>query len=307
MSKYTTELRFICETLANKTESVGYDKIDEVVDEALPKLFDFDFPLFDEAYRTVLEKKIVLHYYTREICAETVGLWKLFLRRRLNEIMPYYNQLYKTELIEFNPLYDIDLTRQRNTTGNEAGKGSNTGTSNAKNTSNKSENGTSSRDTKSTGKEDNTATSQNTVISSNKVTDENDTTRAFSDTPNNKLNNVQMLDYLTTLSRDQIKDEQNTTGNTHDTTTGSEQKENEYEQNVEGSYENNGTETNTGTQTNTGSYTTSLDTTEQYIETVRGSSGGASYAKRIAEFRKNILNIDMDVIRELDDLFFGLW
>ena len=40
-----------------------------------------------------------------------MGLWKLRLCNKLNEIMPYYNQLYKSQLIEFNPLYDVDLTR----------------------------------------------------------------------------------------------------------------------------------------------------------------------------------------------------
>ena len=72
--------------------------------------FDFglkSYPIFDENYRVVLEKKILKHYYTREIGAETYGLWKLWLDARLNEIMPYYNQLYKSELIEFNPLENV--------------------------------------------------------------------------------------------------------------------------------------------------------------------------------------------------------
>lgn len=110
MSKYTTEVRFICENSAGLTESVGYNSINEVLDKSRAKVFDFDFPIFDEAYRAVLENKILKHYYTREICCETVGLWKHFLDTRMNEIMPYYNQLYKSALLEFNPLYDVDLT-----------------------------------------------------------------------------------------------------------------------------------------------------------------------------------------------------
>lgn len=110
MSKYTTEVRFICEHSAGLPESVGYNSIDSVLDASREKVFDFDYPIFDEAYRVTLEKKILKHYYTREICCETVGLWKLFLNRKMNEIMPYYNQLYKSALIEFNPMYDIDLT-----------------------------------------------------------------------------------------------------------------------------------------------------------------------------------------------------
>jgi len=124
MSKYTTELRFIVETSAGLSESVGYSNINETIANALPNLFNFDFPIFDEEYRTVLETKIVKHYYTREIGYETVGRWKLALETKLNEIMPYYNKLYESELLEFNPLYTHNITKsgnkQGNTTDNES-------------------------------------------------------------------------------------------------------------------------------------------------------------------------------------------
>lgn len=110
MAKYTTELRSICEVYAGYSEQQGLSNVDDVIAKALPKLFDFDFPIYDESYRNVLETKIVKHYYTREIGAETVGRWKLFLNERLNLIMPYYNQRYKSTLLDFNPLYDVDLT-----------------------------------------------------------------------------------------------------------------------------------------------------------------------------------------------------
>ena len=109
MSKYTTELRFICENYAGCTESQDNDKVDEVISLALPKIFDFDFPIFDENYRSTLETKIVRHYYTREIGYETVGRWKMALQTKLNEIMPYYNKLYNSELLDFNPMYTHDM------------------------------------------------------------------------------------------------------------------------------------------------------------------------------------------------------
>ena len=125
MAKYTTELRSICEAYAGYTEQQGLSEVDNIVSKDLPKLFDFDFPIYDEAYRSVLETKIVKHFYTREICAETVGRWKLFLNERLNLIMPYYNQRYKSTLIEFNPMYDVDLTTDHSK-GNEGNSESNT-------------------------------------------------------------------------------------------------------------------------------------------------------------------------------------
>lgn len=108
MSRYTTEVRFICEEYAGKEHSVGYADIDEVIDASYHKVFDFDYPIFDEEYRDELEKKILLHFYTREISEETVGLWKLRLRDKMNMIMPLYNQYYLSALIEFDPMKNID-------------------------------------------------------------------------------------------------------------------------------------------------------------------------------------------------------
>lgn len=77
MAKYTTQIRSIVES--------NYP------------IFDFDYPLFDPSYKPVLEKKIIDHYYFREIGLETVEQFKWFLKDKLNRIMPYYNQLYNTE------------------------------------------------------------------------------------------------------------------------------------------------------------------------------------------------------------------
>lgn len=89
MSTYTTELRWV---------------IEQGMDIGLK-----EYPIFDESYRDKLNKKIIEHYYFREIGFETVGLFKRFLNRKMNEIMPYYNQLYKSELIKIEPLTRIDL------------------------------------------------------------------------------------------------------------------------------------------------------------------------------------------------------
>ena len=132
MAKFTTEVRSICEVNAGLEESVGASQVDDVIAKAVDKIFNFSFPIFDEEYRKVLEIKILKHFYTREIGFETVGLWKLKLNTKLNEIMPYYNQLYKSELLEFNPLYDVDITRRHSGSGSTNSEtnsnGSNSGT-----------------------------------------------------------------------------------------------------------------------------------------------------------------------------------
>ena len=116
MSWYTTELRYICENAAGFNESQDRPKINEIIEAARPKIFDFDYPIFDEEYRPVLETKILRHYYMREICSETVASWKFYLENMMNEIMPYYNQLYKSELIKFDPMHDHDYTTTKEQT-----------------------------------------------------------------------------------------------------------------------------------------------------------------------------------------------
>lgn len=111
MSEYTTELRYICETYSGLKESTGYKDVPSIIEAARSKIFSFNYPIFDSAYKSVIETKIIKHYYTREIAHESVGLWLLRLDATMNEIMPYYNQLYKSELIKFDPMQDTDLTK----------------------------------------------------------------------------------------------------------------------------------------------------------------------------------------------------
>ena len=55
MSKYTTQVRFICETCAKLTDSSGFNDIEDVLDKSWNKIFS-DFPIFDEQYRAELCK-----------------------------------------------------------------------------------------------------------------------------------------------------------------------------------------------------------------------------------------------------------
>lgn len=126
MSKYSTELRFICESLAGRLESEGYSGIEQIIADSRAKIFSFDYPLFSEDYKATLETKIIKHYYTREICAETYGRWKLFLESRMQEIMPYYNELYKTTLKEYDIFEEVNYTRSGTRNIDEAGESSST-------------------------------------------------------------------------------------------------------------------------------------------------------------------------------------
>lgn len=183
MSKYTTEVRYICEVNSGLTEGSVVDYIAN----SWRKIFDFDFPIWDEQYRSVLCTKILKHYYTREIGLETVGLWKLKLDTKMNEIMPYYNELYETTTMKYNPLYDADYYRTTN--GNEHGNSNHDEAIGRHSTNSNGE--TYSEDTTNEG--------------------ENHSKNRFSDTPQGGLIGIENDEYLTNATL--VDSEGSNTGN----------------------------------------------------------------------------------------------
>lgn len=131
MSKYTTEVRFICESLSDLEESKGFNNIDTIIANSWDKIFTttMDFTS-NNLYKPFICKKILKHYYTREIGAETVGLWKLWMNERFETILPYYDQMYQSQLIQFDPMKDTNYTRALTRDLDSAGtaSGSNSGT-----------------------------------------------------------------------------------------------------------------------------------------------------------------------------------
>lgn len=242
MSKYTTEVRFICESKAGRSESADGASVNEVIELARPKIFDFDFPIFDEEYRPILERKILKHYYTREIGLETYGLWKLKLDTKLNEIMPYYNQLYESELLEFNPLYDVNYTRS----GSE-----------------------------SLSQSESTSTSLSTS-ESNSTSEMNSSSMwdMFQNTPQNGLTGVAEMQYLTTADKQ---------------TNDSSRSASDY-----------------GHTASTGSGLRQAYDTKGYLESIVGYKSN-NPSKLLEDYRDTFLNIDMKIIRDLEELFMQLW
>lgn len=193
MSKYTTEVRFICESKAGLSESAGCDNVNDIISKSWDKIFTSKADFFDESYRAILCQKILKHYYLREIGCETVGIWKLWLNTRLEEIMPFYNQLYKSALIEFNPLYDVDLKRTHNRKIDSSKQ--DTGTSQSVSSGEINASGTSSGSSNNTKKDLYSDTPQgaitgleneNYLTNARKVTDTGSTSNENSSTGTNK-------------------------------------------------------------------------------------------------------------------------
>lgn len=274
MSKYTTLVKNICESYANESEPSTFANVHTVINKAIPKVFD-SFPIYNENHRNILCSKILKHYYMREICCETVGQWKLYLNTKMFEIMPYYNELYKSIELEYNPLDTINITRS----GNENVTGKNTDIE-VKNVTDK---------TTKKSEEHN----QEILNGSNDITRNSTTSNGerFSDTPQNGLTDLVNDKYLTTATLNN-----GSTNGTEKTTTNSTNTQN----NTSSSDDNRNLTDNT-------SRTNDLKNDKIYSETITGKNSNDSYSKLIIEYRKAIINVDMMIINELEDLFFKLW
>ena len=302
VSKYTTEVRFICEEASGLLESKGYNDIESIIAKAIPKIFNFNFPIFDENYRSVLETKILKHFYTREIGEETVGLWKLRLNTRLNEIMPYYNKLYKSELLEFNPLYTDNSTRTKKTdydsNRNENENISDTNSSNRTITNN----GTVNNTTSNNGKVN--TTNNSTTTGTGSGTSNNTSTDLYSDTPQGSLSGIESNTYLTNARK--VTDNGSTTSKTSNTNSSTENGESSESGTNNTITSDNGTDNRSSTYGRIRGNTDALSSTEDYIETFVGYEG-TSASDLLLKFRETFLNIDMLIVNDLEDLFIQLW
>lgn len=362
MSDFTTQLRFICESYAKR-----YDKpqpqanVDSIIEAARTNIFDFDYPIFDVNYKKTLEEKIISHYYTREIGQETVGLFKLRLKNKMREIMPYYNQLYLSEKLKFNPFFNTDAVDTRETAskdertneslsfGNAQGVQSTESNQHTDNTTDSAysdyersaSDGSGSENYSGSGHADvkaETSGTDDTTKSGKENTKPAGTTtlNKHSDAPLGSVGNITGDDsnYLSDatetvvsinasgelsftnrkdareFSSDEKRAEDTADAHRSDTNTS-----NSLEDVKTGSGSNQSTTDTTGAidVTHSDSNTENRSGKEQgeassdYFGRLFGKTGSETYSEMLNKFRSTFLNIDLDVINELNDLFMLVW
>lgn len=109
MSRYTMTLAELMERYSPGSDPFSLMDIGKMAKDAEPFLFPVPYPIWDEDYRNVLNTKIITHYLYREIGFDTPARFIFELCNKLNEVMPYYNQLYKLQLDGLQSLIDMDL------------------------------------------------------------------------------------------------------------------------------------------------------------------------------------------------------
>ena len=277
VSKYTTELRYLIEN----NFDIGLK----------------DYPIFDENYREPLNRKIINHYYFREIGFETAELFKRYLNNTMNEIMPYYNQLFKSELLEFNPFYNVDKTvtadKNNNSVSDFVGNisGKNTQTADTENTQTNN------------GKQQTTTAATSTGESVGNSTTTNKNKNVSSDTPQGflSINSIENETYASAAEMGNAESINNSKATSNNAENGITDQTTADETKATGNSKSNAT-----TETDTANKTTSNDF-ENYISHVIGKSEGETYSEMLMKFRETFLNIDMMIIDELKTCFMMIY
>lgn len=115
MSKYSMELRKLFEPvtfknpLYTRSQVEGFFKDYELSDYLTPKQIETieDTGLWS---KDKLAKKIVDHYYMREIGFETIGLFVHYAKITMQELMEEYLPLIYSSAIQYDPLVNVDYT-----------------------------------------------------------------------------------------------------------------------------------------------------------------------------------------------------
>ena len=115
MSKYTLELRYLYK-------------------DKKFNLFDFPYNLYDNDLKPWFEEKFFQHFMFYEIGFDSVAMFKQRLMSKLNDIFPYYKQLYDTEIacknIDFMLNKDLKESYVRELTSNSNSSQESNATSN---------------------------------------------------------------------------------------------------------------------------------------------------------------------------------
>lgn len=231
--------------------------------------------------REELNLKIINAYKYREIGFETIGRFFDELEISLNEIMPYYNQLFFSADQDYNLLMNVDYTRTIDT--EKEGTSSNTAS------------GSTSGTNKVTEQSGGTFTENGSNTTS--ATTNGTKKQVSSQTPQNQIGitaqNIDSISYA-----DDVKwDKDNGSTNTNETT--------------ESSQTSSNNSTQSGTTSGEASSTSSGETSdsESRVETTRGNFGVMASQDFVLKYRQTILNIEQLIINDkrIKELFMLIW
>ena len=242
------------------------------------ELFDFDYTVDDPQFKKEVEQAIIDTYFFHEING-TPDYFKHSFRTRFLSAISYYNKLYNTTLLEYNPLINYKMSEALEQLSNTTGE--QTSVMNEDSNTNTTSTGT----TEGEQIRSNTTTGNTT----NNLKQQTNEDRKGSNYPQQQITAGNYLSDETLLDSEVTNTGTvNTTGSdngtTNDTTTAND----------------NSNQTNERTQTS--NQDTTQNTNMSYEKTVEGLTG-TSYQELISKERANILRIVGMVVAEMKPCF----
>ncbi|UMO75888.1 lower collar protein [Bacillus phage vB_BsuP-Goe15] len=289
MSSYTMQLRTYIEMWSQAETGLSTA---EKIEKGRPKLFDFNYPIFDESYRTIFETHFIRNFYMREIGFETEGLFKFHLETWLMINMPYFNKLFESELIKYDPLENTRVGVKSNTK-NDTDRNDNRDVK-----QDLTSNGTSSTDAK---QNDTSKTTGNEKSSGGgSITDDNFKRDLNADTADDRLqlttkDGEGVLEYASQIEEHNENKKRDTkTNNTTDTTS-----------NTTGTstLDSDSKTSNKANTTSNDKLNSQINSVEDYIEDRVGKIGTQSYARLVMDYREALLRIEQRIFNEMQELF----
>ena len=280
MARYTMLVKTMCETLTGRSEPDG--NYSQVIREAAPKVFDFDFPFWNPDEKEAFERNFLKHFYMREIGAETVGQFKLFLDDHFNAILPYYNKLWEANAVKFDFLDSYDYTEERNLTRTETGQENEKGSSDL----------VSETDATGNAQTNSNATGETTSQSSRNETLNRSDLHTHSSTPQSTLENFQDAKYLDDASKDEA--DQSIEGSENGQTNSSENTSTTTDT------QNNARTTGNTSTINNRDHSTDMGESETYHRKGRQAAYPANMLRAYLEAQRNIT---MDFYNDCEVLF----
>jgi hypothetical protein len=268
MSNYSTEIKEYIESFSHYNQHDFPLSHAEKIEIGRTKLFDFDYPIFDVNYKKVFEKHFIRKFYMREIGFETMGLFKFQLETWLIINMPYFNKLFESELIKYDPLKNSDMnvthTKKNDKTQND------------------------DRDVTQNANVDGTTNTSNIKDSNGSLTEDNFDRQLESNNPDSRLSLTSndgegVIQYASSINEN-----------------------NENNSKTSISHEDVTTENTSNVKSDTtqnDKLISNINETEDYVQSRVGKVGGQSYSKMMSEYRNSLIRIENTIFEEMQELF----
>lgn len=303
MSKYTTEVRYICESKSGFTpQQLSQSTPLYIVQAARNAIFDPNIIVGSEEYSNRIKETILLHYYTREICEETFALWKLRMNTRLREKRDYYTALYETiekqAYIGEHPFEDVNISTDRH----EDNKEDSAGGENVK----RVENSKSADAQSSVQSVKHSDSDVETIDYGKKTTSSKTDYNLHSDTPEGSVDGINAVIHNLEGSGF-LSDAQKNTSDTTEELSQSDVTTTDYGHKIDSDGAITKDRSTRSDSNADRSYADSTSGERKTEETIVGKRSSISMAVMLKQYRAEIMNLDEMIVNDFRDLFMQIW